>query len=93
MGEGVTIQDRYVKEVVERASALPPEDMFKGVDGGPYMRAKLVPTRQGDFTYGLDWERTHAPTDDTEHLGYNPHSDRYETGGDEIEFADESEYM
>lgn len=26
------------------------------------------------------------------HLAYNPHTDRHETGGDEIEFADESEY-
>lgn len=26
-----------------------------------------------------------------EHLAYNPTTDRYETGGDEIEFADEGE--
>ena len=29
-----------------------------------FQRAKLMPTRQGDFTYGLDWERTHGPTEE-----------------------------
>ncbi len=29
-------------------------------EGTEFLRAKLVPTRQGDFTYGLDWERTHS---------------------------------
>lgn len=29
--------------------------------------------------------------DADEHLAYNPHTDRYETGGDEIDFAVEGE--
>jgi hypothetical protein len=85
----MTIQDRYVKEVVERASALPPEEMFKDPI---YQHATRVPTRQGDFTYGLDWERVHGPTDDGEHLGFNSYTDRFETGGDEIEFSDERDF-
>lgn len=28
-----------------------------------------------------------------QHLGFNPYTDRFETGGDEIEFADESDYL
>lgn len=60
----MTIHDRYVKEVVERASAIQPQAMFKDREGGPIMRAKLVPTHQGDFTYGLDWERVHGATEE-----------------------------
>lgn len=43
------------------------------VEGSEFLRAKLVPTRQGDFTfftergdftYGLDYDRVHGPTEE-----------------------------
>jgi hypothetical protein len=58
------------------------------------LTAPSTPDARNDTTVivsrALEEIRTELPTDQGEHLAWNPHTERHETGGDEIEFADES---